>query len=81
MDDGDGDAELFDFGAKCFGEAFYGEFGGGVEALIGEAHDATDGGEVDDAAGLLSSHVREDGLAGVDGTHEVGLHLELDFVL
>ena len=77
FDHGDGDAEAADLGAEGLGEALDGELGGGIEALPREAHDATDGAEVDDLATARLSHVGQHGLAEVDTAHEVGAHLEV----
>lgn len=50
LDDGDGDAEAFDFGAEGLGEAFDGKLGATVEPLVGDALNTGYRAEIDNLA-------------------------------
>ena len=80
FDHGDLDAEAANLGTQGFSKALDGEFGGGIEALIRQAHHAANGAKVDDFAVAGFPHIGQDGLTEVDAAHEVGAHLEVDFL-
>lgn len=77
VDFGDDDVVFFEFGAGGEGEAEEGAFGGGVDAVLGDGHEGGAGVDVDDGAGALGAHERDDGLHGDDGAEDVEVE---DFV-
>jgi len=79
-DGGDADAFVAKFGVEAFGEAYEGEFAGGVGQHVGHGEFAADGSYVDDGGaggvgfGVSFEHVGEDCVGGVEGGEEVGGH-------
>ena len=66
--DADPEAVGAEFGIESLGEADLGELGGAVDALVGRALQAGDGGDEEDSAGAAFDHVR----GGVAAEEEAG---------
>jgi hypothetical protein len=80
LDEGDFDAEAVEFVSEGFGVTFEGKFGGGVEAVAGDADAAGEGSDVNDSAFALGTHVRQDGLGEANGAEEVGFEEVVDLI-
>ena len=72
-DDIGGDAAAGDFAGDAFCHSDEAGLAGGVVRLAGEAHEAADRADVDDAAGALLDHGAEDGAGEIEGALEVRL--------
>ncbi len=74
-------AEAPYLGRQGLTETLDGEFRGRVEPLVRQPHHTAYRAEVDNLAAARLAHVRQHGLAHIDAAHEVGSHLEVDFLL
>lgn len=68
------DAGVVDFGTERVAEGAEGEFAGAVNRVARRGNDAEDAGDVDDLAGALLAHYREDGLDAAEGPEEIDFH-------
>ena len=75
------DAEASHLGAEGLRKTLDGELRGGIEALIRQAHHATDGAEVDNLPLACFAHIGKHRLAEVHATHEIGAHLQVYLLL
>ena len=72
FDEGDADAEGFEFLGEGFAEAGEGGFGGAVETEAGVIGDGGGGAHLDDVTGAVLAEVWQKGAEDGDGPEEVG---------